>query len=76
MTDPLVKYLRWQLVLMGIMSKWILDMVLVAVNRYLSHPILLQPSYKALLYFQTNFEHWYLSTHVSTPSNLVVYDYT
>ena len=44
MAGPMVKYLVWSLVLIGIMSKGILDMILLALNWYLSHPILLQQS--------------------------------
>ena len=58
------------------MSKGNLDMILLALSWYLSHPILLQQSYKALLYFYTHFEHLFLSTHVITSSNPVAYDYT
>lgn len=76
MADPMIKYLKWSLVLIGIMSKGNLDMILLALSWYLSHPILLQQSYKALLYFYTHFEHWFLSTHVITSINLFVYDYT
>ena len=36
------------------MSKGNLDMILLALSWYLSHPILLQQSYKALLYFYTH----------------------
>ena len=61
--------------LIGIISKGILDIILLALYWYLSHPTLLQQSYKALLYFQTHFQHWFLSIHVIASSNLAVYDY-
>ena len=38
LTKPMVKYLKWSLVLIGIMSKGVLNMILLALNWYLSHP--------------------------------------